>query len=213
MSDAMLRVCKAIDVGENNTYTSVVIEQEPPTVPEGIAPTLRSHRVGVGLYDLSGDRLTLRQRREVDVVGNTTVIPELAGEPRADLLLVNDGDLTFAKVRLDEHSWQTAREHLGALDDSLARAVIWGAAWDMTRDAEVSTGDFVDLVLAGVAAETDIGVVQGVLRQARMAIDQFAADDHRTEYLVRFAFRTLELAQAAEAGSDRQLVRRCRYHQ
>ena len=196
----------AIEIGDNNTYTSVVIEQEPPTVPEGIAPTLRSHRVGVGLYDLSGDRLTLRQRREVDVVGNTTAIPELAGEPRADLLLVNDGDLTFAKVRLDEHSWQTAREHLGALDDSLARAVIWGAAWDMTRDAEVSTGEFVDLVLAGVAAESDIGVVQGVLRQARMAIDQFAADDHRTEYLVRFAFRTLELAQAAEAGSDRQLA-------
>jgi aminopeptidase N len=76
----------------------------------------------------------------------------------------------------------------------------------MTRDAVVSTGDFVDLVIAGIAAETDIGVVQGVLRQARMAIDQFAADEHRTEYLVRFAFRTLELAQSAEGGSDRQLA-------
>ena len=195
-----------IDFADDGTYASVTIRQEPPTVPEGIEPTLRSHRVGVGLYDLSGDRLELRQRIEVDVVGERTAIDELVGQPRADLLLVNDGDLTFAKVRLDERSWQTAREHLGTLDDSLARAVIWGAAWDMTRDAEVTTGDFVDLVLSGVAAETDIGVVQGVLRQARMAIDQFAADQHRTEYLVRFAFRTLELARQAEAGSDRQLA-------
>jgi aminopeptidase N len=76
----------------------------------------------------------------------------------------------------------------------------------MTRDAEVATGDFVDLVLAGIEAESDIGVVQGVLRQVRMAIDQFASDSHRTEYLIRLADRTLELAQAAEAGSDRQLA-------
>ena len=195
-----------VTLADDGTYESVTIEQEPPTMPEGIAPTLRSHRVGVGLYDIDPDGLTLRQRLEVDVVGSSTPIASLAGAPRADLLLVNDGDLTFAKVRLDSDSWRTATTHLGGLRDSLARAVIWGAAWDMTRDAEASTGDFVDLVLAGVAAETDIGVVQGVLRQARMAIDQFAADQHRTEYLMRFAFRLLELARNAEPGSDRQLA-------
>ncbi|MGA0209592.1 MAG: aminopeptidase N [Candidatus Nanopelagicales bacterium] len=195
-----------IELSDDGTYASVVIEQDPPTVPAGLEPVVRSHRVGVGLYDLTGARLVRRRFIEVDVVGTSTTVEALSGELSADLLLVNDGDLTFAKVRLDERSWQTARTHLGSLEDSLARAVIWGAAWDMTRDAEVSTGDFVELVLAGVEAETDIGVVQGVLRQARMAIDQFAADQHRTEYLVRFAFRTLELAQRAEAGSDRQLA-------
>jgi aminopeptidase N len=195
-----------VEINDDGTYTSVSIEQEPPSAPEGIAPTLRSHRVGIGLYDIDGDALDLRERIEVDVTGPTTAIATLAGKPRADLLLLNDGDLTFAKVRLDDTSWSTATSHLGGLEDSLARAVIWGAAWDMTRDAEVSTGDFVQLVLSGLEAETDIGVVQGVLRQARMAIDQFAADPHRTEYLIRFADRTLDLAQSAEAGSDRQLA-------
>ena len=195
-----------VEINDDGTYTSVSIEQEPPSAPEGIAPTLRSHRVGIGLYDIDGDALDLRERIEVDVTGPTTAIATLAGKPRADLLLLNDGDLTFAKVRLDDTSWSTATSHLGGLKDSLARAVIWGAAWDMTRDAEVSTGDFVQLVLSGLEAETDIGVVQGVLRQARMAIDQFAADPHRTEYLIRFADRTLDLAQSAEAGSDRQLA-------
>ena len=195
-----------VTVADDGTYESVTIQQEPPTVPEGIAPTLRSHRVGVGLYDIDNDGLTLRQRLEVDVVGSSTPVAALTGQKRADLLLVNDGDLTFAKVRLDADSWRTATSHLGGLGDSLARAVIWGAAWDMTRDAEVSTGDFVDLVLAGVPRETDIGVVQGVLRQARMAIDQFAADQHRTEYLMRMSFRLLEWARSAEPGSDRQLA-------
>ncbi|HEV8024044.1 MAG TPA: aminopeptidase N, partial [Candidatus Nanopelagicales bacterium] len=195
-----------VDVTPEGTYSSVVIEQEPPSAPEGIAPILRSHRVGVGLYDIVDSTLRLRERREIDVVGASTAVPDLQGQPRADLLLINDGDLTFAKVRLDDASWSTATTHLGGLDDSLARAVIWSAAWDMTRDAEVSTGEFVDLVLAGLEAETDIGVVQGVLRQSRMAIDQFAADVHRSEYLIRFAERLHDLARFAEAGSDRQLA-------
>ncbi|MEC7001236.1 MAG: aminopeptidase N, partial [Actinomycetota bacterium] len=195
-----------VDVDADGAYTSIRIEQEPPLVPAGIEPTLRSHRVAIGLYDVTDARLLLRERVEVDVTGASTDVPELIGKARADLLLVNDGDLTFAKVRLDEDSWATATAHVGGLTDSLARAVIWGAAWDMTRDAEVSTGDFVQLVLAGLETETDIGVVQGVLRQTRMAIDQFAADAHRQEYLVRLAGRTLELARRSEPGSDRQLA-------
>ena len=195
-----------VGVAADGTYSSVVIEQEPPSAPEGIAPTLRSHRVGIGLYDLVDGGLRLREHIEVDVVGAETPVPSLAGTPRADLLLVNDGDLTFAKVRLDDTSWETAIAHLGTLEDSLARAVIWGAAWDMTRDAEVSTGDFVHLVISGIAAETDIGVVQGVLRQVRAAIDQFAAETHREEYLLRLSGHLRELARSAEPGSDRQLA-------
>ena len=139
-------------------------------------------------------------------MGARTEVSALAGVPRADLLLVNDGDLTFAKVRLDDQSWATALTHLGTADDSLARALIWGAAWDMTRDAEVSTGDFVHLVTSSIAAETDIGVVQGVLRQVRLAIDQFAAEKHRGEYLIRLSTCVRELAKAAEPGGDRQLA-------
>ena len=195
-----------VDVDADGAYTSVRIEQEPPLTPTGIEPTLRSHRVAIGLYDVTDAQLLLRERVEVDVTRASTDVPELIGKARADLLLVNDGDLTFAKVRLDENSWATATAHVGGLTDSLARAVIWGAAWDMTRDAEVSTGDFVQLVLAGIESETDIGVVQGVLRQTRMAIDQFAADAHRQEYLLRLATRTLELARRSEPGSDRQLA-------
>ena len=195
-----------ISTADDGTMTEVVIEQEPPSMPDGVAPTLRSHRVGVGLYDLVDGALVLRDRIEVDVVGAHTAVPALAGVRQPDLLLLNDGDLTFAKVRLDDRSWKTAVEHLGQLDDSLARALIWGAAWDMTRDAEVSTGDFLDLVLSGIDSETDIGVVQGVLRQLKAALDQYAAPENRRDYLVRLATALQGHAEAAAAGSDRQLA-------
>ena len=196
----------AIDVDGAGTITALTIEQEPPSMPEGIEPILRSHRIGIGLYDLVDGVLTRRDRIEVDVVGARTEVPSAAGMRQPDLLLLNDGDFTFAKVRLDERSWQTVVDHLGALDDSLARALVWGAAWDMTRDAEVSTGDFLQLVLSGIGSETDIGVVQGVLRQLRTAIDVYATPEHRPEYLARLADRARALAMASEAGSDRQLA-------
>jgi aminopeptidase N len=121
-------------------------------------------------------------------------------------MLLNDGDFTFAKVRLDERSLKTAVDHIGDFDDPLARALVWGAAWDMTRDAETSTGEFLALVLSGIGSETDIGVVQGVLRQLKAAIDQYAATENRAAYLERLADAMRTLAEASEAGSDRQLA-------
>jgi len=195
-----------VDVDADGAYTSVVIEQEPPSSPEGVAKTLRSHRIALGLYDVTDGGLIRRDRLEIDVVGDRTEVPQLVGVRQPDLLLVNDDDLTFAKVRLDERSWTTATEHLGEIADPLARALVWGAAWDMTRDAEVSTGDFLTLVLSGIGTESDIGVVQGVLRQLRAAIDQYAAPGNRDGYLVRLADAARGHAEAAAPGSDHQLA-------
>ncbi len=200
----LLRPLVEVDAAGN--FTSVIVEQEPPSSPVGIAPTLRSHRLGIGLYDLNAGSLQLRERLEVDISGAQTQIPSLIGVKQPDLLLLNDGDLTYTKIRLDERSWATAVSHLGDLEDSLARAVMWGAAWDMTRDAEVSTGDYLTLVLSGTATESDIGVVQGVLRQLKSAIDQYAAENHREIYNDRLAAATSKLAQSAISGSDHQLA-------
>ncbi len=195
-----------IETDAQGNYTRVAIEQEPPSAPAGVAPTLRSHRVGLGLYDLSGEKLVRRELINIDVTGAITEVPELVGKKQPDLLLVNDSDLTFAKVRLDPRSWETATLHLGKIDDSLARAIIWSAAWDMTRDAEVSTGEFLSLVLSGIQSETDVGVTSGVLRQLRSALDQYASPKHREMYRMRLAEACESFAQSAPAGSDHQLA-------
>ncbi|MBB5785628.1 aminopeptidase N [Jiangella mangrovi] len=191
-----------VTVDSNGAYTSVAVEQT--AAPEH--PTIRSHRVAVGLYDYTEDGALVRRRRvELDLTGPRTEIPELRGETQPDLLLVNDDDLTFAKVRLDDRSLATVVSSIGSLDP-LPRALCWTAATDMLRDAEMSASSFVELVLGGVEGETSMGVVQHVLSSARAAIDLYALPANRIVLSARWAAALRQLAGSAEPGSDRQLA-------
>ena len=147
-----------------------------------------------------------RSRFEIDVVGPVTEVPDLVGQRQPDLLLLNDDDLTFAKVRLDERSLATLTGSVGELAESLPRALCWSAAWDMTRDAEMRARDFVQLVAGGVGSESDIVTVQSVLRQAQAAVDLYVAPDHRDAAKATFAAAMHGLVLSAEPGSDHQLA-------
>lgn len=177
--------------------------QEAPTD----YPTLRSHRVAIGLYSVRDGELVRVKRVELDVVGARTAVAELVGEVQPDLVLINDDDLTYAKVRLDERSLRTVTEGgIGRFTESLPRALCWSAAWDMTRDAEMSTRDYLTLVISNIESVTDITVAQTVLRQARLAVQQYADPAWRPEGLSRLASALRGLVTAAEPGSDHQLA-------
>lgn len=169
-------------------------------------PTLRHHRLAVGLYEQKDGRLARVHRVEVDIAGDLTEIPELVGRPRPALILLNDDDLTYAKVRLDEWSLATVVNGIQDLDGALARALCWSATWDMCRDAEMTADDFVTLVLSGVAVETDLTAVQSVLNQARTAIDYYSPRDARPALNDRFVVGIARLLKEAEPGSDHQLA-------
>ncbi|MEV8632594.1 aminopeptidase N [Streptosporangium sp. NPDC051023] len=170
-------------------------------------PTLRSHRIAIGLYSLREGALVRTRRVELDVVGARTAVAELVGEVQPDLVLINDDDLTYAKVRLDERSLQTLVDGgIAKFTESLPRALSWSAAWDMTRDAEMSTHDYVALVLSGVSSIKDITVAQTVLRQARLAVQQYADPSWRAEGLALLSSRLRSLVADAEPGSDYQLA-------
>lgn len=122
-----------------------------------------------------------------------------------DLLLLNDADLTYAKIRLDPRSQATALTHIATISDSLTRALLWGAAWDMTRDAEMSAADFVDLVLAGIGTETDSTAVSRLPTYARTAIEYYSAPHTRDGLRRRWESGVFDLLTSARAGSDHQL--------
>ncbi|MEV0146361.1 MULTISPECIES: aminopeptidase N [unclassified Nonomuraea] len=188
---------------DDGRFDSFEVLQEAPAD----YPTLRSHRVAIGLYKLDGDVLTRVKRVELDVVGARTAVPELAGEEQPDLVLVNDDDLTYAKIRLDERSLRTLVDGgIARFTESLPRALCWSAAWDMTRDGELSTRDYVRLVVSGVGTVKDITVLQAVLRQARMAVQQYADPAWRQEGLALLATELRSLLEGAEPGSDHQLA-------
>ena len=192
-------------VGEDGRFTSFAILQGGATPGAG---ELRTHRLAVGLYDEDdAGKLVRVQRTELDVAGARTEVPELVGFARAALILVNDDDLTYCKVRLDGQSLATAIAGIGDIAESLPRTLIWSAVWEMTRDALAPARDFVALGLRGLPAEDEIGVVQRVLSQLHVAVGSYADPSWSdTTGWPLVAGGLLELARAAEPGGDLQLA-------
>lgn len=175
------------------------------TAPEA-HPTLREHRLAIGCYHLDGDRLVRTVRIETDIHGPRTPIPELTGVAQPDLLLINDDDLTYAKIRLDPVSRATAIAHIDKIDDELTRALVWGAAWDMCRDGELPVADYLDMALRGIAAETDQTAVTRILGQAHLAANLFLAPEARRAAQQDLASGLHRLVREAAPGSDHQLA-------
>ncbi|OPF78030.1 aminopeptidase N [Streptomyces antioxidans] len=198
-----------IETDASGTVTSFAVRQEAPALPQGAKgePTLRPHRIAIGLYDLNPTGKLIRSERiELDVDGELTEVPQLTGAKRSAVILLNDDDLTYAKVRLDPDSLAVVTEHLGDFEESLPRALSWASAWDMVRDGELATRDYLALVLSGIAKESDIGVVQSLHRQLKLALDLYAAPDWRETGLARWTGATLDHLRAAAPGSDHQLA-------
>lgn len=193
------------DVDESGAFTRFAITQS------GAAPgagETRVHRLAVGIYDDSGSgRLTRVHRVELDIEGPVTEVPALVGIPRGKLILVNDDDLTYCSLRLDPESLSTVLTRIADIAEPLPRTLAWSAAWEMTREAEMKARDFVALVTGGVHAETEVGVAQRLLLQAQTALSSYADPEWAaTEGWPAFADRLVELARAAEPGSDHQLA-------
>ena len=200
-----------VRVDDNGNYVRFEIAQTAPAVPPATEPVLRSHRIHIGTYALrgAGDAATVRRTGLVaaDVSGARTHVGELLGRPAADLLLLNDGDLSYAKVRLDAISLGEVATTLPAITDSLARALVWGAIWDATRDGEITADDFLDVCVAGLPTESDVAVFATVLGFASgFAVDRYVMPENRIADRARLAGACRAAFDASRPGEGRQLA-------
>ncbi|MFF5178018.1 aminopeptidase N [Micromonospora sp. NPDC000316] len=195
-----LRAEVAVDT--DGRYTEVAVVQTAPTSH----PVLRPHRIGVGRYSVDGTA----ERDEVDLdpaaADGRTVLGALTGVPAARLLLPNDGDLTFAKVRLDPASADAVPLVLPRLADPLTRAVLWGEALDAATDGERPVAGLVDLMVAALPAETEVIIAEDVLTLSRSLIDRYLDPLTRSAALARVAGACRQLLDSAPAGESLQLA-------
>ncbi|MFJ8893546.1 aminopeptidase N [Leifsonia sp. NPDC102414] len=189
-----------IEVDADGTITSFAVLQ----TAAADYPTIRPHRLAIGFYNLVDGRLVRDHRIELDVDGERTDVAELVGLARPALVLLNDDDLAYAKIRLDEQSLQVAIEHLSSIENPLARSLVWGAAWDATRDAETPAGDYVRLVLGNIAPETESTTIRTTLSQLLLAAGSYVAPERQQATVEEVASTLWTLAQQAETGSDAQ---------
>ncbi|GAA4406162.1 aminopeptidase N [Tsukamurella soli] len=192
------------EVDGDGRFTRFAIVQEGAQPGAG---EFRTHRLAVGVYSDHDGKLVRTERVELDVTGERTDVPELVGVDRGRIVLLNDDDLTYCSVRLDPDSLAEATRRIGDIADSLPRTLVWSAAWEMTRQAEMRARDFVALIESGIGAETEVGVVQRLLVQAQTALGSYADPQWAAaEGWPSFSARLLALARAAEPGSDHQLA-------
>lgn len=197
-----------------NTIATEVEENEDGTIKQltlkqsasAEHPVLRSHRLAIGFYNEdpeTGD-IVRTDRFELDVDGETTVVEQAAGKTRPSLILVNDDDLTYTKLRFDEKSLKFAAENLYRFSDALARSVIWLAFWDMTRDGELPAKQFIETSLAALATEHESTTFRYALAQISTTAWHYTAPNDRAEVVEHVAAELFKLANNAEAGSDEQ---------
>ncbi|MEU0752770.1 aminopeptidase N [Streptomyces albogriseolus] len=175
----------------------------------------RPHRVTVGVYDRDlsdGRTLTLRERYETDVPG--TAAPEPRPGTRPALVVPNDLDLTYAKIRLDDTSLETALRGLSGVPDALTRAVVWNSLRDMVRDGDLAPSAYLATAAAHLPEETDVALVQGVLAFASGEVaDHYLAPDRRPAALATLTDLCRDLIRRTEDGDHPGLrlvaVRHC----
>ena len=195
-----------VTANTDGIITQAAIRQE---IPADSPASLRPHRVAIGSYSLTGQgaeaRLERTGRIELDVDGELTPVPELVGTKRADILVLNDDDLTYAKVRLDEDSLARGLAHIEAFTESLPRSIVLASAWDMVRDGELAASHFLKAALRALSVEEHSSVIQGLLGRITTCLSGFLPPAVRRDLAPGTADRLLELARAATAGSDKQL--------
>ncbi|ANJ26855.1 aminopeptidase N [Agromyces aureus] len=167
-------------------------------------PTIRPHRLAIGFYNLVDGKLVRDHRVELDVDGERTEVAELVGLARPALVLLNDDDLAYAKIRLDDASHGVALANLSEIEDPLARALVWSSVWDATRDGETRASDYLALVLGNIASETESTTLRIVLANAALAAGAYTEPSRQADALRAVADGFWRLAQEAEAGSDAQ---------
>ncbi|HEY4268024.1 MAG TPA: aminopeptidase N, partial [Galbitalea sp.] len=189
-----------IETGADGSIVSFAVVQTAPAD----YPTIRPHRLAIGFYDLIDGKLTRVKRVELDIAGERTSVDELVDVTKPALVLLNDDDLAYAKIRLDDDSHAVALEHLSDIENPLARALVWGAVWDAVRDAETSASDYIALVLGNIASESESTTIRVTLSQLLSAARMYVAPERRAATIERIGDGLWALAQAAEPASDAQ---------
>ena len=190
----------AIETSDDGTITSFGVLQSAASD----YPTIRPHRMAIGFYNLRDGSLVRDHRIELDVDGERTDVAELVGLKRPDLVLINDDDLAYAKIRLDDASLKVAIEHLAKIESPLARSLVWGSVWDATRDAETRPSDYVRLVLNNIASETESTTIRTTLNQLLLTVSAYVAPQQQRAAGEQAASALWRLAQDAAPGSDAQ---------
>jgi len=179
---------------DGDRVTRMVLVQTAP----GDYPTLRPHRLDLALVRDVNGRLEV-ETFPVRVEGRETEVPEAVGRPKPDLVFPNWGDYAYAKIALDPRSVAWVRENIDRVDDQLLRQLLWSSLWNMVRDQQLKSTEFLALVREKAAKE-QVELVDGILGQATAALARYVPEEMKDEEGHRLFEAVLDGLRQAPAG-------------
>ena len=202
--EADLETRPSTDTGSDAEVVSTLrVTQKPWTIDGQPVPSLRPHRLAIGFYSDNGTgRLVRTHSFPIDIDSAETTVAEAVGLTKPDVVIVNDEDLTYAKVRFDESSMRTAAERIADFDDSLTQLLVLGTLWDAVRDGERPVRDYIDTVLSGLGEITHSSGLLTQMRQLETAVGRYLPPSERAEAHGQVADRLSELLDSVPGGTD-----------
>jgi aminopeptidase N len=185
---------------DGDRIASLVLTQSAPAE----YPTLRPHRLDVGLVRDAGGKL------DVTVIPATireaeTEIPAARGLPAPSLVFPNYNDHGYAKVALDPESLAFVRGNMERIDDDLLRLQLWASLWNMVRDQQLKSTDYLALVRSKIVLEAMPEAVEAVTNNAIAAIGRYVPEAWRDREAHEFAQAAWKALKAA-TSNDLQII-------
>ncbi len=115
----------------------------------------------------------------------TTSVDALVGRPTPAFVFANHGDYAYGLIQLDAASVAALErpDGIGTVKDPFLRSLLWGALWDMVRDAVLAPERFVRLSLREVGREADEQLVGSLLGRLTRAVSAYLGEVHRNALL------------------------------
>ena len=189
--------------GNSEVITRLQVTQRPWEIAGQPTPSLRPHRLAIGFYSESETgRMVRTHSFSLDIDSESAEVVEAEGLARPDVIVVNDADLSYAKVRFDAHSMDTAAKRLSDFDDSLTQLLILATLWDEVRDGERPVHDYIDTITAHLGAITHSSGLLTQMRQLETAVSAYLPPQQREAMHARLADRFFELLETVDEGTD-----------
>ncbi|HEX5075837.1 MAG TPA: M1 family aminopeptidase [Gemmatimonadaceae bacterium] len=173
--------------------TRLVLRQRPAQTLSGTDPWPIRTSVIVGQPD--GRLVRLRVTLDAD----STVVPLPPGTAPPTFAYANADDYAYALVLPDERTVEWLEQNISTVKDSFLRAMLWGALWDLVREARLDPARFTALALRELPAEPDEQVVAGVLGRVGRAIVAYLPAERRDSGLANVE----KLLRRGSADPDR----------
>jgi aminopeptidase N len=168
------------------------LERDGDTVTLVAADSPRPQVLAVGAYTRNGDALVREALVRVEVSETRTAITGLS--PTADVLLINDDDLTFATTRPDPTTRDALFRTAAQLPTAISRGVAAATVWDMLTTGEATAAEAGRCLTSVLAAETSDAVIEPYLTLAANAAELWAPPAERVALSAEVAAACRSLA-------------------